>query len=125
MLSIAVWAGDVVVIVNKENTNAIDKVLVAKIYTGEAGYWPNGGSIFAVDQSEANSIRANFYSSMLGKSPSNMKALWAQKIFSGQALPPKVVDTDAEVKKVVSANKNAIGYIKASSVDDSVKVVAK
>ena len=54
-----------------------------------------------------------------------MKAVWARVIFTGKGLPPKVFDPDAEVKKVVSSNKNAIGYIRASSVDSSVKVVAR
>lgn len=124
-LSLPAWAADVVVIVNKANTNAADKALVVKIYTGEAKNWPEGGPVFALDQGDDNPIRADFNSSVLGKSSGNMKALWAQNIFSGKGLPPKVVDSDAEVKKVVSTNKNAIGYIKSSSVDDTVKVVVK
>ncbi|MBI2778989.1 MAG: substrate-binding domain-containing protein [Gammaproteobacteria bacterium] len=125
MLVLPAWAGDVVVIVNKGNTNAVDKAFVVKVYTGEAKAWADGGPIFALDQGEDSPVRADFYSSMLGKSVSNMKALWAQNIFAGKALPPKIVDPDAEVKKVVSANKHAIGYISASSADDTVKVVVK
>ena len=37
----------------------------------------------------------------------------------------KVVSSDEDVKKVVSANKGAIGYVKASSVDESVKVAIR
>lgn len=125
MIMLPAWAGDVVVIVNKGNANAVDKAFVVKVYTGEAKAWPDGGPIFSVDQGESNPVRADFSSNVLGKSVSNMKALWAQNIFAGKALPPKVVDQDAEVKKVVSTNKNAIGYISASSVDDTVKAVVK
>ena len=60
----------------------------------------------------------------MGKNLSNMKALWAQNVFTGKAVPPKKLGTDEEVKKSVAANKGAIGYIKASSADDTVKVVA-
>ena len=119
------WAADVVVIVNKNNSNTVDKAFVVKIYTGEAKNWPDGGTVLALDQGEDNPIRADFNSSVLNKNVGNMKALWAQNIFSGKGLPPKVVDPDAEVKKIVSTNKNAIGYIKASSADDTVKVVLK
>ena len=124
-LSLPAWAADVVVIVNKANANAVDKALVVKIYTGEAKNWPDGGPVFPLDQGDDSPIRADFNRSVLGKSSGNMKALWAQNIFSGKGLPPKVVNPDAEVKKIVSANKNAIGYIKSSSVDDTVKVVVK
>ena len=124
-LSMSASAADVVVIVNKANANAVDKALVAKIYTGVTKSWPDGGPIFPLDQDENSPIRADFYSSVMGKSTSNMKALWAQIIFSGKGLPPKIANPDAEVKKVVSTNKNAIGYIRASSVDDTIKVVIK
>jgi hypothetical protein len=67
----------------------------------------------------------SFTSDVLGKTVGNVKALWAQMVFSGQALPPKQVASDDDVKKLVSANKGAIGYVKASSVDDSVKAVLK
>jgi len=119
------WAEDYVVIVNKGNSNAVDKAFVAKVFTGEAKNWPDGGPVFSIDQAESTAVRADFYRGLLGKSSANMKALWAQNIFSGKGLPPKVVDPDLEVKKIVSSNKNAIGYIKASSVDDTIKVVAK
>ncbi|MFY9314958.1 MAG: substrate-binding domain-containing protein [Burkholderiales bacterium] len=123
--SLPAWAADLVVIVNKSNANAVDKAFVVKVYVGEVKNWPDGGPVFALDQGEDNPIRLDFNGSVLGKSSANMKALWAQNIFAGKGLPPKVADSDAEVKKVVSTNKNAIGYIKASSADDTVKVVVK
>ncbi len=124
-LSMSAWAADVVVIVNKANANVVDKAFVVKAYTGATKSWPDGGPVFVLDQSEDNPIRADFYSSVLGKSSANMKAQWAHNIFSGKGLPPKVANPDAEVKKIVSTNKNAIGYINASNVDDTVKVVLK
>lgn len=124
-LSYSAGAEDLVVIVNKANANAVDKAFVVKVYMGQTKNWPDGEPVFALDQNERNPIRADFNSNILGKSNGNMKALWAQNIFSGKGLPPKVVDPDTEVKKIVSTNKNAIGYIKASNSDDTVKVVIK
>ena len=123
--SLPAWAGDVVVIGNKGNPNAVDKAFVIKVYTGQTKTWADGGPVFAIDQGVDSAIRADFYSSILGKSSANMKAVWAQNIFSGKGLPPKIVDPDTEVKRTVGANQNAIGYIKASSVDDTVKVLVK
>ena len=118
-------AGDMVVIVNKANDNSIDKNLVMKVYAGESKSWANGGAINAYDLPEDNPARATFASEVMGKTVANMKALWAQNVFAGKAVPPKVVPSDDEVKKTVAANKGAIGYIKASAADDSVKVVVK
>lgn len=118
-------AGDMVVIVNKDNDSPIDKTFVAKVYLGESKSWPGGGAITAYDLAEDNPVRASFSTEVMSKSVSNMKALWAQNLFSGKAVPPKQLTTDDDVKKAVSGNKNAIGYIKTSSVDATVKVGLK
>jgi ABC-type phosphate transport system substrate-binding protein len=120
------WADDVVVIGNKDNAAAeVDKAFVAKAFTGETRNWPGGGVLALIDQSEDSAARTSFYGKIVGKSSSNVKAMWAQLVFSGKAVPPKVIDGDAEVKKAVAANKNAIGYISSAAVDDSVKVLVK
>jgi ABC-type phosphate transport system substrate-binding protein len=125
LLGAAAMAGEVVAIGNKANTNAVDKAFVARAYSGEARLWADGGAIALIDQGDDNPARADFNQNFLGKSNSNVKAMWGQLIFAGKALPPKVIDGDAEVKKAVAANKNAIGYVRPSSVDDTVKVLAK
>jgi ABC-type phosphate transport system substrate-binding protein len=122
-VSMPAMAGDYVIITNKGNTNAVDKELVAKIYRGEAKVWPNGDSVSAYDLPEDNAARATFDQEVAGKSVSQMKALWGQLIFSGKAVPPKKVESDDEVKKAVAANKGAVGYVSASSVDGSVKAI--
>ncbi len=123
LVSIPAMAGDYVIITNKDNANAVDKDFVAKIYRGEAKVWPNGDSVAAYDLPEDNAARVAFDQEVVGKSVSQMKALWGQLIFSGKAVPPKKVDSDDDVKKAVASNKGAVGYIKASSTDGSVKAI--
>jgi ABC-type phosphate transport system substrate-binding protein len=125
LLGGAAQAGDFVVIVNKANTAAVDKTTIAKIYTGESKSWSDGTPVMAFDLPEDNPARASFSTDVVGKPISNLKSLWAQLIFSGRALPPKSAPSDDEMKKLVAANKGAVGYIKPGSVDDSVKVAVK
>jgi len=124
-LAASVHAGDFAVIVNKANTAKVDKEVIAKIYTGQTKSWSDGTPAAAVDLAEDNPVRASFSTEMLQKSIDNVKSLWAQLVFSGQALPPKRLASDDEVKKFVAANKGAVGYVRASSLDDSVKVAVK
>ncbi len=121
MWTLVVQAGDFSVIVNKDNAAAVDKATVTKIFTGEMKHWPDGTAVTAIDLPEDNAVRVSFTSEVLGKTVSNIKAMWSQMIFSGKALPPTQAATDDDVKKLVSANKGAIGYVKAASVDASVK----
>ena len=118
-------ADGIVVIVNKANDNVVDKALVAKIYRGEARTWPNGGGIAAFDLPEDNLLRDDFDGNFVGKSEKALLALWSQNVLTGKAVAPKVAASDEDVKKAVAANKNAIGYIQARSLDDSVKAALR
>ena len=120
-----VHAADFIVIVNKDNASAVDKATAARMFTGDMKSWGDGTPVTAVDLPEDNPVRASFSTDVIGKSVSNMKAFWAQNVFSGKALPPKQVASDDEVKKLVSSTKGGIGYIKPSSADASVRTVIK
>ena len=125
LLTIAVpaFAADMVVIVNNDNTSSLNKSTIERIYKGELTSWPAGGPVVAYDLPESSDARAEFTRALVGVSVSSLKATWTVKLFSGKATPPKVVSSDSEMKSAVSSNRNAIGYISASSLDSSVKSV--
>lgn len=116
-------AEDFLVIVNKDNTNAIGADFVAKAFRGEAKSWPAGGSVSTVALGEENATRAAFDKAVLGKSPGQSRALWAQLAFTGKAVPPKLVDSDEEAVKAVQESRNAIGYVSPKAKVDGVRVV--
>jgi ABC-type phosphate transport system substrate-binding protein len=120
-----VLAEDVVVVINKENRNTIDLAYVAKIYSGALRSWPDGSAVIAIDYPEEAEVRVQFSLKVLNRSVANMRAVWSQNIFSGKGLPPRVIANDEEIKRTVAANKYAIGYLPASQVDSSVKVLAR
>jgi ABC-type phosphate transport system substrate-binding protein len=75
------------------------------------------------DLPEGSPVRDQFYTKATGKTPAQVKAIWARLTFSGKAVPPKELSSAAEVKKLVAADPEAIGYIQKSDADSSVKVV--
>lgn len=117
------WADEIVVIVHKDNTNVIDRALVQQLYTGAVRGWPDGSPAFVLDQPDGSAGREQFSANVLKRSPANVRAVWAQNIFTGRGLPPKVA-ADDEMKRLVASNRSGIGYIRASQVDASVRVVA-
>lgn len=107
----------VVVVGAKSPTAAMSKPQVADAFMGKlAGVEP-------VDQAETNPIREDFYSRSIGKSALQMKSYWAKLSFTGRATPPKEYANSAEVKKIISSNPRAIGYIEKSDVDSGVRIV--
>lgn len=116
---------EVVVIVNKDNPNVVDRQYVARLYTGAIKGWPDGSPAFPVDQMEDSEARVVFYATVVGKSQAAVRAIWQQNIFSGNGLPPKIASPDLAMKRLVATNRNAIGYILASQVDSTVKVIGR
>lgn len=114
---------EVVVITNLENANVIDRAYVVKVYTGAVKGWPDGSPIFVLDYGQDSELRKIFYSRFIGKSPAAMRAIWSQNIFTGKAMPPRVTQEDSEMKRIVAGNRNAIGYIRVSQIDRTVKVI--
>lgn len=85
-----------------------------------------GGSVSftPIEQPDHSSIRAEFYKKVLEKEPAQVQATWSKLVFTGKGKPPKECKSSTEVKKAVSENVNAIGYIEKSAVDETVKVIA-
>jgi ABC-type phosphate transport system substrate-binding protein len=117
---------EIAVIVSTNNPNAsIDQTTVGKIFLGKSKRFPDGSQAVPIDQNDGSAARAAFNSTILGKSSSQLKSYWSRLIFTGKGTPPKQSGNDADVKELVANNPNIIGYVDASAVDDSVKVVHK
>ncbi|ASP38876.1 phosphate ABC transporter substrate-binding protein [Bacterioplanes sanyensis] len=112
----------VIVSASNQHDN-LDKTAITRIFLGKASSFPDGSKAIPVDQTEGTAGREAFNSKVLEKSPSQLKAYWSRLIFTGKGTPPQESGGDSEVKGLVANNPNLIGYIDASMVDDSVKVV--
>lgn len=105
--------------------DALSEVEVAHLFLGKSDRFPSGGQAVPVNQNEGAAVREAFYLQVCKKNASQYKAYWSQRVFTAKGVPPKDAGDDAAVKALVAANPGMIGYIDASSVDASVKVVFK
>ncbi len=116
-------AQDMVVIANKDNPGQLDQTYIRQLYTGAVRGWPDGSPVLVLDLPEGSPERELFATAIVGRSSANLRAIWAQNIFTGRGLPPKVLANEAEVKRMVATHRHAIGYVRASQVDASVRVL--
>lgn len=123
-LSSTVVKADVVAVVSaKSPITALDKSQVADIFLGRANRFPNGVQAAPIDQAEGLAVRDEFYGKVVGRTAAQMKGYWSKIIFTGRGQPPPSVSNDIEMRKRISENPAAIGYIERSLVDNSVRVV--
>jgi ABC-type phosphate transport system substrate-binding protein len=84
-----------------------------------------GTAVIAVDQKDGSVARKAFYEKVVGQAEEEVKAYRTEMVFTGKGVPPKEVANDAAVKAFVSTTPGGIGYVDASAVDSSVKVLLK
>ena len=124
MCCTALALADVVVVVSaKSPVGNLTAEQVSQLFLGKTSTFPGGAQAMPIDQAEGQPPRDEFYTKITGKSAAQVKAYWSKIIFTGKGQPPRELPNTAEVKKMVSANPNTIGYIEKSAVDSSVKVV--
>jgi len=120
-----VTADVVAVVSSTSTTTSLSNAQVTDIFLGKVSRFPNGTLAVPIDQAEGSPVRDEFYATFAGKSPAQVRSLWAKIIFTGRGQPPKTVSNSIEVRKLLAANPQAIGYMERSSVDSSVKVLAQ
>ena len=59
------------------------------------------------------------------KNEGQINSHWTRMIFSGKASPMVIAGKDKDVLALVAKRPNTVGYIDASMVNDSVKVLLK
>lgn len=131
-LAVALWANSaapamaadwVLVAHAKSSINKLDADAASNLYLGKTSELPGVGPVALLDLPEGNAIRDAFYMDATKKDASSLKAYWSRMIFTGKGQPPRMVDGTGAVKKALSSNPSAIGYIEKSAVDASVKVL--
>ena len=67
-------------------------------------------------------IRSSFEKALFGTRARNLPVYWNRQYFLG-VLPPATLASDEAVRRFVASERRAIGYLRASAVDDTVRVV--
>jgi len=114
------------VVVHESNpVVAVTRAQLSAIYTKRTRSWPDGMEIFPVDHLPASRLRERFSRTVHGKSVAYVTRYWQRLIFSGRAVPPRELRSDAAVLTLVRSNAEAVGYVDARTpLSDGVKAIA-
>jgi ABC-type phosphate transport system substrate-binding protein len=109
---------DVVVIVSAQSTTTtITAGEISRVYLGDSN------TMTPVDIANPSRARREFYTKVVGKADSQVKANWSKLVFTGKASAPKELPSGEDVVKAVAADPHAIGYVDRSFVNMTVKVI--
>ena len=116
-------ANDLAIIVNKATT--YDGVSLADLqhyFKVEKSKGPDGAKIVLAMQEPGRPERAAALQHIYNMSESQYADFFVEATFTGAvSAPPRAFGSPAAVKKFVADTAGAIGYVRATDVDDSVK----
>jgi ABC-type phosphate transport system substrate-binding protein len=117
---------DIVVIANKAvGVAKISRDELRPIFQTKKNTWPDGTPARPINLPDTNILRRAFDSAVLGLDPDRVARYWIDRKIRGGDRPPPTASSSALIVKLVSKTPGGLGYVEASAVDSSVKVVAK
>ena len=123
-LTLHLMSADILVVVSeKSSIQNLDKHEVKRIFLNKTRFFSNGQKVQVVE-SGATDVKNTFYSRVTQKSKSQLRSYWAKQIFTGKGKPPRKLKK-GKLLSYLDQNPNAISYISAEQMTDSLKVLYK
>lgn len=116
---------DLAIVVNKLNpVEALSMAELRKVFLYEWSHWPNGRRVTVAMRDQGDSEREVVLAQIYRMRDADFNRYFMQAQFTGQIQTgPKTLNTASGVCRFVFNVPGAIGYVRASEVDNSVKVV--
>ena len=113
------------IVVNVSNpVQDLSFVELRRIFLGEKNHWPNGRRITLVMMEPGTAERKAALHDICHMNDDDFRKNFLQRLFTGEALvSPKTLASPVGVRKFIFNVPGAIGYVRSTDVDASVKVL--
>lgn len=123
LLALPAKAEELVIITSLDNPQALDLDDVARIFLGKISQFPGGEEVVPLNIHPDDPSYEVFSRTVLKKTPSQLKAYWAKRVFTGKGKPPETFSSAEEVLDLVASDKRYLSYIDKDNVNQSVRWV--
>ncbi|HEY0143842.1 MAG TPA: hypothetical protein VGF48_23345 [Thermoanaerobaculia bacterium] len=104
---------------------SVTRAELSAIFMKRTRSWPDGTEILPINHPATSPLRERFSRAVHGKSVAYVRRYWQRLIFSGRAVPPRELRSDAAVLELVRHHAEAVGYVDArTTLTDGVKAIA-
>ena len=113
------------IVINRSNSvDDLSMLELRRIFLGERSHWPNGRRITLVMREPGEPERTAILKDVCQMNEGELKNHFLHGLFTGEILvSPKILATPVGVRKFVFNVPGAIGYLRLSDVDNTVKIV--
>jgi ABC-type phosphate transport system substrate-binding protein len=120
----ASWEGLAIVVNPQNSTSNLSLAELRALFLGERKWWPKRHRVVLSAMRRGTLERAAVLRIIYKMDERDLNNYFLYQVFKGEApFPAVILRTPADVRKFVGITPGAVGYLRASDVDDSVKVV--
>lgn len=112
-----------VVVVSPSVSAPLSDMDVKQLFLGKTKTFSDGMPAIPVNQKIGSKPREHLLRNLLNITENQYRSYWTRRLFTGAGVPPKEVDSDQQVIKLIEENPDIVGYIDAENVTNTVKVV--
>ena len=112
----------IAVIVHPARATDLSLDQLAQVYLRRKQHWDDGELIVPLNLATGVPQRAQFSQRVLRQSEARLADYWNRRYFDG-VMPPATLASTAAVRRYVASDRRAIGYVLATEVDASVRVI--
>lgn len=118
------WEGLAIVVNPKNPTANLSLAQLRAIFLSERRWWPNRHRIILSSMGRGTPERQAVLRVIYKMDDRALDHYFLYQSFKGEApTPPATLRSAADIKKFVSSTPGAVGYVRASEVDNTVKVL--
>ena len=118
------WEGLAIVVNLRNPTENLTLAQLRAVFLGERHSWSNRRRIVLTGMRRGTVERQTVLRVIYGMDDRSLDHYFLYQTFKGEAAaPPAILRSAADIKKYVGMTPGAVGYLRASDVDNSVKVV--
>jgi len=110
-------------VVHPTRANGMTTADARAIYLKQKLLWNDGQPIVPINLEAGSEARERFSELVFGQSSRRLARYWNQRYFEAGEFPPATLASEEAVLRFVAQNPNAVGYVTAAGVDESVAVV--
>lgn len=113
-----------VVVIGFAGVPRIDTTTVQRLYTGRA-IEAGSQTVGVVNLAAGNPVRQRFLAAYLQTDDERYRAYWTVRRHVGKGVPPRELDSLAEMVAYVTATPGAVGYVDTASLKPGMNVICR
>jgi ABC-type phosphate transport system substrate-binding protein len=125
LLSFCGTAQSIDLVINRDvSQETISRNSLRSIFSMRKTLWPDGKPIHVFVMPDKTNLHIDFSKQLLGLFPHQLRRVWNRQIYSGMGQAPTKVESEQEMRELVTKTPGAIGYLSEGTINEHIRIIS-